>query len=116
MAIWFDYAEKTHCIEFSYEKDNEGYSLGTHVRLLLKDPSTNLFRELCRDASFCHPNDNFNKEYGRKLALERVLDLFTETALEDGATAAECRTFRTAAWNAYHNRKNMVQKSIRGME
>ena len=38
--------------------------------------------------SWCHPNDSFNRETGRKLALTRTLQPHT-------------KRFRTVAWNAY---------------
>ena len=42
--------------------------------------------------SWCHGNDQFSKETGRKLALERAL-------------TGRTRDFRTAAWKAYFARK-----------
>jgi hypothetical protein len=42
--------------------------------------------------SRCHPNDNFNKEIGRQLALKK--------ALEDGEFTKEARTH---FWNEYRN-------------
>jgi len=41
--------------------------------------------------SLCHPNDNFNKEFGRKNALARAI---SKMARQD----------RTVIWNAYFNR------------
>ncbi len=41
--------------------------------------------------SWCHPNDSFNREIGRKLALTRTLKLHT-------------KRFRTVAWDAYLTR------------
>ncbi len=45
--------------------------------------------------SYCHPNDNFCRETGRKLALKNVLDW---------RCGERWRIFRTAAWKAYLER------------
>jgi hypothetical protein len=44
--------------------------------------------------AMCHPNDQFEKEKGRKIALTKALD-----------AAKFPRHLRTLAWEAYHARK-----------
>ncbi len=45
--------------------------------------------------AFTHPNDRFVKETGRKIALTNALIWRSD------------KTFRAAAWNAYHNRSQI---------
>jgi hypothetical protein len=49
--------------------------------------------------SWCHPNDNYNKETGRKLSLTNALK-------ESGFN----RETRTMFWKAYFNRKGVTNE------
>jgi hypothetical protein len=54
---------------------------------------------LAKELAICHPDDQFNKEEGRKMALTRLLGNFWD------------REFRTKVWNAYKNNR-LVKKTI----
>ena len=90
----FSYGASSHCIsywiDFRYDQKpppNSPVKVRS-VRCVIRVDSGGL--SLGR--SWCHENDQFSKETGRKLALARALMGYD-------------RGFRTAAWKAYLGRK-----------
>ena len=87
----FEYAGEQYRITFSH---NEIYPLPTDQSVLVRGTRCDFKRGAMpiglygNGYSYCHPNDNFCRETGRKLALARALRV-------------HIRPFRTAAWKAY---------------
>lgn len=90
----FSYGAAPHCvpywINFRYDRKpppNSSVEVRS-VRCVIATDSGGL----SFGRSWCHQNDQFSKETGRKLALARALKEFD-------------RGFRTVAWKAYLGRK-----------
>jgi hypothetical protein len=64
----------------------------------------NIHEEVGYGVAWCSPNDQFVKETGRKIALQRALDEMFGFSWERGN---EERKNREVFWLAYHNRQNM---------
>jgi hypothetical protein len=58
----------------------------------------------------CHPDDQFNKEKGRKLALTRVLDVLFPPDPWDSDSHEDNRENRQAFWDVYLSRKGRPQE------
>lgn len=90
----FEYKRSTWIITFKHETR---YALPTDPNVMVRGTRCDIKPQgeslLVRGEghSYCHPNDNFCRETGRKLALKKAL--LTAT-----------RPFRTAAWRAYLGR------------
>ena len=58
----------------------------------------------------CHPEDQFNKEKGRKLALTRALDVIFPSLSWDMDESVDNRECRQAFWDVYLSRKGRPQE------
>jgi hypothetical protein len=93
----FEYGDDTYQLQFYYGSAATVYGGGRQgvfcqvTKLVITPLMTG--DEIIVDA-YCalNPEDRFNKETGRKLALTRAL-------------TGQPKAFRTAAWKAYHGRK-----------
>ena len=86
----FLYDGNSYKIEFGRDQD-----LSPNSAVLVRSTSCTIRRDRGGSLvgrSWCHRNDQFSKETGRKLALTRALMSYD-------------RGFRTAAWKAYLGRK-----------
>lgn len=98
----FSYDGKEYVISFEYsEGDIPNTELrGRVTRCWVVKAGDDRQYSVLKGTAWCHPNDQFAREIGRKLALERAL--VTALALR---VKARAREFRTAAWKAYWGRK-----------
>lgn len=89
------------------------YPIGT--RCDLEEQQDGEWVEIASGASYLHPNDNFNKEVGRKLALERALYSSSYFAPPKFGTLYENRVNRLrrkVMWDAYHSRSEATKGRI----
>lgn len=107
----FEFNGTKYAIDFTHpiEVEKKGGKNVTHrttkCELLINTSSTPtrvIFDLLATGFSYCHPNDKFDKEIGRKKALKNVFDNVM-TPFVHG------KDFRKAAWDCYFNRKNTFE-------
>ena len=95
----------THPIEVERKGGKNVTHRTTKCELLINTSSTPtrvIFDLLATGFSYCHPNDKFDKEIGRKKALKNVFDN-AMTPFVHG------KDFRKAAWDCYFSRKNTFE-------
>lgn len=108
----FEFNGTKYAIDFTHpiEVEKKGGKNVTHrttkCELLINTssvPTRTIFSTLSDGYSYCHPNDKFDKEIGRKKALKAALDEYQPKHGKD---------FRKAAWDCYFNRKNTFENPI----
>lgn len=110
----FEFNGTKYAIDFTHpiEVERKGGKNVTHrttkCELLINTssvPTRTIFNTLSDGYSYCHPNDKFDKEIGRKKALKTAFD---NLALSEDASV-HGKDFRKTAWNCYFNRKNTFE-------
>jgi hypothetical protein len=97
--VTFEFAGNKYALQFKYETELEkerGLFRRTYCTLF-KYVESQWLPSVIEGEALCVPEDRYVKETGRKLALTRAL-------------SSVSKEFRTAAWQAYHSRRNNENK------
>jgi hypothetical protein len=106
-VIRFSTQGKNYVMVFHHKPNKFNHSLldpreqigGSTCRIFEVAPDGKRGDEAGYGASYLHPNDNLNKEMGRKISLGRALTDFTM-----GLDERQAKAIRATAWAAYINR------------
>ncbi len=93
-----DFEGKRFYVKFYYI-NSDNHRILTHCQIICDDGGKKII--LNTGTSYKHPNDNFVKDYGRKIALRRALDLSEYLKNQFFENDEQYLSFRKAVWKRY---------------